>query len=477
VGANLEAQGGATPIGAPFVGPPSVPLLGWRFRALQLLRDPAKFFLSLYERYGEVSAWDPKDPRHLFVASGRYIKLLLSDPETFTVDGFKVMKLPPGSAMANLTRGLLSINGVEHHYHRKLLAPAFRRHRFTHHTQAITAAIRAELDQWRIGEYRRIDSDLMRLVTFISIRTMFGVTDPQRLERLYRAITTLLAHAASMASLVLPFNIPGSSYARMLCAADVVQREIRLLIEEKRRVGATGEDVLSVLVATHDQEGGRLPDSALIGDAYTVLCHSTVGSALQWTFVLLDQYRAVRDELVEEIHSVVKGDAPTLEELARLERLDRLLKESMRLFPPSSMSVRYAERDCALGPYTVAKGSAIYFSHFVTHRMASVFPQPLKFNPDRWRAEHEPGPYDYAPFGAGPHICIAKHFATEEMKIMLAMILKRLQLSLPPDTRIDRGMRIAMVPKNGLTMRIDRLGARVERTRLVGNVRESVELE
>ena len=477
MGERLQAEGVDQGIGTRFAGPPSVPLLGWRLRGLQLLRDPPKFFMSLYERYGEVSAWDPNEPRQVFVASGRYIKQLLSDPDTFGVDGFRVMKLPQGSAMAHLARGVLSLNGAEHRQHRKLLMPAFRRQTFAHHVSAIVAAVRAELDRWRIGDYRRIDIDLMRLVTFISIKTMFGIDEPRRLERVYRAITTLLANTGTIGAVVLPYNIPGFSYARMLAAAEVVQREVQLSIDEKRRAGATGQDVLSVLVATHDQEGGGLSDAELIGDAYTVLCHSTIASALQWTLILLDQHRTARDAVIDEIHSVVEGDAPSLEELERLELLEGVLKESMRLFPPSSISRRYAERDCMLGTYNIAKGTEIYFSHYVTHRMACVFPRPLTFDPRRWIGTAEPSPYDYAPFGAGVHICVAKHFAMQEMKIMLAMMLKRMQLNLLPNTRVDRGLRLSMIPKGGLTMRVDSVGASVEHTRIFGNIHESVDLE
>jgi cytochrome P450 len=454
-----------------------VPLLGWRLRGLQLLRDPPKFFLSLYERYGEVCAWDPNDPRQVFVATGRYIKLLLTDPDTFGVDGFRVMKLPAGSAMAHLARGVLSLNGEEHRHHRRLMAPAFRGHRFAHYVATIVDTVRAELEGWRIGESRRIDIDLMRLVTFISIRTMFGIEDPERLDRFFRAITTLLKYTGSMAAVVLPYRIPGFSYARMLAAAEVVEREIQQVITEKRRAGATGDDVLSVLVATRDEEGGGLPDTELIGDAYTVLCHSTIASVLQWTLVLLDQHRDARDALLAEIDSVVAGDAPTLEELGRLHLLEAVLKESMRLFPPSAISRRYAERDCALGSYAIARGTEIYFSQFVTHRIASVFPRPSKFEPARWIGTDEPGPYDYAPFGAGVHICIAKHFSMEEMKIMLAMILKRVQLTLPPGTRIDRGLRISVIPKGGLTMQVSGVGEKVERARVAGNIHESVDIE
>jgi cytochrome P450 len=463
--------------GPRFRGPASVPLLGWRLRGLQLLRDPPKFFLSLYERYGEVCAWDPNAPRQVFVATGRYIKLLLTDPDTFGVDGFRVMKLPAGSAMAHLARGVLSLNGEEHHHHRRLMAPAFRRHRFAHHIGTIADTIRSELDRWKVGELRRLDIDLMRMVTFISIRTMFGVEDPHRLETLYRSITHLLKYTGTLGAVVLPYNIPGFSFARMLAAAEVVERDVRLFISEKRRAGATGDDVLSVLVATHDQEGSGLADDELVGDAYTVLCHSTIASALQWTLILLDQHRDAADALVDEINSVVAGDAPTLRELERLPLLEAVLKESMRLFPPSSISRRYAERDCMLGAYNITRGTEIYFSHFVTHRIASVFPRPLKFEPERWLGAGEPSPYDYAPFGAGPHICVAKHFSMEEMKIMLAMILKRVQLSLPPDTRIDRGLRISLIPRNGLTMRVNSLDRKVGRSRVVGNIHESVDLD
>jgi cytochrome P450 len=250
--------------GQRFAGPPSVPLLGWRWRGLQLLRDPARFFLALYERYGEICAWDPKEPRQVFVATGRYIKLLLTDPDTFGVDGFRVMKLPAGSAMAHLARGVLSLNGEEHRHHRKLMAPAFRGGRFAAYTGAIIDTVRAELKGWKVGESRRIDVDLMRIVTFISIRIMFGIEEPERLDRLFHAITRMLKYTGSLSAVALPYRYPGSSFTRMLAAAEVVEREIREIIAEKRRAGATGHDVLSVLVATHDQEraGCRIRNSS-----------------------------------------------------------------------------------------------------------------------------------------------------------------------------------------------------------------------
>jgi cytochrome P450 len=193
--------------------------------------------------------------------------------------------------------------------------------------------------------------------------------------------------------------------------------------------------------------------------------------------VLLDQHRAVRETLLAEIGSVVKGDAPTLEELDQLEFLEAVLKESMRLFPPSAFSRRYAERDCMLGTHPIARGTEIYFSQYVTHRNPSVFPQPLKFEPRRWIGAEEPSPYDYAPFGAGAHICIAKHLSMEEMKIMLAMILKRVQLRLPRGFRIDRGLRVSMVPKGGLTMRVHGVEEKVEPSRVVGNIHESLDID
>src|SRR5690348_9968625 len=86
-----------------FPGPPSIPLLGWRYRGLQMMRDPAKFFFDLYRKYGELVAWDPRHPNHLFATGEKYWKLLFSDPENFIVDSFRPVRLPRDSSMKRLS--------------------------------------------------------------------------------------------------------------------------------------------------------------------------------------------------------------------------------------------------------------------------------------------------------------------------------------------------------------------------------------
>jgi cytochrome P450 len=117
----------------------------------------------------------------------------------------------------------------------------------------------------------------------------------------------------------------------------------------------------------------------------------------------------------------------------------------------------------------------VMYSEFITHRMPELYPQPARFDPHRWLGP-EPSPFAYIPFLAGPRRCLGAEFAMLEMKIVLAMVLQRFRLEIPPNTRVDRAVVFTLLPKYGLPMRVlpqDRL---FHSTPVRGNIHELVDL-
>jgi cytochrome P450 len=183
----------------------------------------------------------------------------------------------------------------------------------------------------------------------------------------------------------------------------------------------------------------------------------------------------VTADLVDELHSTLHGDAPSLDQLNQLPLLERVIKESLRLLPPVSYYSRSNIEPTRLGPYPLRKGTTVVLSHYVTHHLPDLYPQPERFLPDRWRTLN-PSPYAFLPFGAGPRMCVGATFALQTLKIALAVILQRYRLEVIPDARIDRQVTTTLWPKHGLPMRLHRQDRCFSSTPVCGNIHEMVEL-
>ena len=138
--------------------------------------------------------------------------------------------------------------------------------------------------------------------------------------------------------------------------------------------------------------------------------------------------------------------------LAIIEFLDETYPDPP-LLPPAPLNHRIAAEDTELGGHAIPRGTELLSSAYHTHRMPDVYSHPARFAPARWE-RLDPGPYAYSPFGAGPRMCIGASFALMEIKIVLAILLQRFRLSLPPGTRVGRAVSITMRPDPGLPMRV-----------------------
>nr|QCC21382.1 RenG [Candidatus Endohaliclona renieramycinifaciens]QCC21398.1 RenG [Candidatus Endohaliclona renieramycinifaciens]QCC21414.1 RenG [Candidatus Endohaliclona renieramycinifaciens]QCC21430.1 RenG [Candidatus Endohaliclona renieramycinifaciens] len=455
-------------------GPPHIPLFGWRFRAISMLNDPMQFFMNAYTQYGSLSAWDPNHPKQICAMGPEYNQLLFTNPQQFIVDAFRESRLPRNSAMERLSFGLLRLNGETHKRHRKLMQPAFNQNVINSYRDAIVFATQSELDTWHFFEKREIDNDLMKIISNISFKTMFGFEPSIESIKIQMLAKKMMKLVVSPLSLIFRINIPGTPYNKMLSLANEIECLVRKIIQYKRQSLNNQTDMLSALIASTDQDGGKLNEDELISEAYTVLCHESSAATLTWMLFLLDQHPNILNELINEIRFTLQGNPPTIEQLDQLKLLDFVIKESIRLLPPAGFGLRYTSEDCQIAEYELSKNTLVFFSSYVTHRLPEIFPQPLCFNPMRW-AHIKPSRYEYIPFGGGPHYCMGQHFALLEIKIIICMLLQRYRLSLVPNARIDRGMRISLVPKYGLPMTVYPVSHSIKESKFLGNISDSVD--
>jgi cytochrome P450 len=254
--------------------------------------------------------------------------------------------------------------------------------------------------------------------------------------------------------------LPGNK--RGLLAVSRLDNVIYRLIDERRRDTGQKDDLLSMLLEARDEEGdGKgMSDRQVRDEAITLFLagQETMANSLTWTWYLLSQNPGAENKLHEEIDTVLGGRLPSVDDLGKLPYTHRVFKEALRLYPAAWTLARRAIEDYQVGGYTVPAGADIYMSQFVIHRDGRFYPDPLKYDPDRWGAEEDSRlpKFTYFPFGGGPRRCIGEPFAWMEGVLLIAAIASRWKMSLAPGHRVVPDPLITIRPKYGMRMIVEK---------------------
>jgi cytochrome P450 len=184
-----------------------------------------------------------------------------------------------------------------------------------------------------------------------------------------------------------------------------------------------------MLMEARDEDGGQLNDKQLRDEVMTFLLagHETTALALSWGFYLLSQNLHVQRELQQEVDRVLEGRLPNVSDLRSLTCAERVIKESMRLYPPAWAIARQVIKDFELSGYRIRAGANVVMSQWVMHRDSRFFSDPESFEPNRWLTKQcqKLPKFAYFPFGGGPRQCIGASFAMMEAVLLLTTIAGR----------------------------------------------------
>jgi cytochrome P450 len=243
------------------------------------------------------------------------------------------------------------------------------------------------------------------------------------------------------------------------------------LISERRKEiesgakdkSTSGEDLLSKLIIVQSDDGSTMTDTQLCDEIITILIagHETTSNALTWTYYLLSQNPQIERRVFEEIDQVLGENGneykpSSIADLPKLKYVEKVFRESMRLYPPVWTMGRFAVNDYPLGGYTIPKGSSLMFSQYVMHHGAKYYDNPESFDPDRWTEEfkmHLPR-FSYFPFGGGIRGCVGEPFAWQEGILLIATISSYWSMRLVPNQRVKLQPGITLNPKNGIKMKL-----------------------
>jgi cytochrome P450 len=253
------------------------------------------------------------------------------------------------------------------------------------------------------------------------------------------------------------FKLPLPSNFRMNRARQRLDSIIYRIIAEHRASGDRG-DLLSMLLMATDAEGDGtgMSDLQLRNEAMTIFLagHETTANALTWTWYLLSLHPEVEARLHQEIDSVLGDRLASAADFARLRYTEMVFAESMRLYPPAWVLGRRAIREYAVNDYVLPPRSIVLMSPIVMHHDPRYYPEPERFDPERWTPEaREARPkFSYFPFGGGPRVCIGEGFAWMEGVLLLATLAQRYRLLLAPNQLVETRPSITLRPRRRIKM-------------------------
>lgn len=356
-----------------------------------------------------------------------------------------------------LGEGLLTSEGDFWRRQRRLAQPAFHRKRVAAYGEVMVAFAERSLEGWRDGQTIDVHEQMMRLTLETVAKCLFDADVGEEAKDVGRAMKVALEDFSSQRRLIrIPKRIPTPHNVRFEMAARRLDRIVGTIIEERRKSKEDRGDLLSMLMFAEDDSGERMTDKQLRDEVMTLLLagHETTANALSWTFWLLSLNFEAGAKLAEELGRVLGGRAPTMEDLPNLSYAERVVKESMRLYPPAWVMGREAIGECELGGYRMPAGTTALVSQWVVHRDPRYHDDQERFDPDRWTAEYEEGlpRFAYFPFGGGPRQCIGASFAMTEARLILATVAQRYRMGLAAGQRVEPYASVTLRPKKGIRM-------------------------
>ena len=349
-----------------------------------------------------------------------------------------------------LGNGLLTSDGEEWRRQRRRIQPGFRHESIQRYAKLIAEEAERLLHGLRGGQVLDLRREMMQLTLRIVCRALFGQHFAGRSERLARAIRVLQEQVILPKFFPQWLPTPGNLLRRHMIAE--IDREVFPIID---RGGEPGS-LLSDLIAMTDAEGA-MTRQQLRDEVVTLFLagHETTALALTWALYQLALHPEIDAELADE---VLRAPADlALAPPAQFPLTERVLNETLRLYPPAYVIPRVCAEAVELGGYRVRPGAEIWIWVYFMHHDARWFDEPERFRPERFLPEAEAArrPNTFIPFGAGSRACVGRHFALLEAILSLAAVLRRFKLTLVSPRTVRLHPRITLAPGRPIHVRLE----------------------
>ncbi|MCZ7440040.1 cytochrome P450 [Micromonospora sp. WMMC241] len=438
--------------------PAGLPLVG---HGLQLLRRRLDF-LQEARRYGPVVRVGLGPSTAYLVNDHTLLHQMLVNDAALFPRGIHFRK-----ARAVAGDGIITAEGPAHRRQRRLVLPAFSRKRVHGYGDVMRRIAMERISSWPEDRPIELKPEFVSLATTIGTRALFstdlGASAVSVIERALPVLTRGVSLRA-MDPTGLVEHLPLPTNRRFGATMRELHAVIDGIIASYRRTEQQGDDLLSLLMlATDEGDGKGMTDRQLRDEVISILLSSAETTALtmSWACHELGRHPEVFRSLRAEVDRVLPdGEPPRHEQLPELELTRRVVKETLRLYPPTYFLSRTATKDVRLGQHLIPGGSTVLYSFYSQHRDPRLFRDPHTFDPDRWLPERaaDVTPEAYMPFGEGAHRCVGEGFAWAEAMTSLAIIALHRDLRPVDGDQVRPTGTVTLMPR-GLSMVLPRRAA------------------
>tara|TARA_R100001039_G_scaffold37289_1_gene35491 strand:+ start:56 stop:1360 length:1305 start_codon:yes stop_codon:yes gene_type:complete len=391
---------------------------------------------------------------HMVMDPGAIRRMLLEELDNY----------PKSIVTKNLLRpaigeSLFIAEGAHWRWQRRTAAPVFSHRNVMNLAPIMSAAAERSAARVAAAGPRAVDmaAEMVRTTFDVIADVTFSGDGMFDVNAVHRGIDAYIAEAGKISLfdiLGFPDWVPrpgrvmsGSTVAEMKRVADEA-------VEARRKRGSEGvPDLLDLLLEGEDPETKRQMSTPELRDnllTFIVAGHETTALTLGWSLYLCAYDQAVQDRARAEAQSVLGGRAATGADVARLPYIRQIIDEALRLYPPAGIISRTAQVADTLCGREIRPRDTVIIPIYALHRNHLLWPEPNRFDPDRFADRKTIERYAYLPFGDGPRICIGASFALQEAVIILATLLSRFRFTPVPGRDPDPVMILTLRPQGGV---------------------------
>ncbi|TCD06399.1 cytochrome P450 [Erythrobacteraceae bacterium CFH 75059] len=397
------------------------PLVG---TTLKVLADPPAYGRRMYARYGPVFRTNSFGIRNVNLIGAEANELVLFDRQGIfsSEQGWSPVlhRLFP--------RGLMLLDFEKHRADRRALSIAFKPEPMRHYAGTLNREIARRVESWGSGPMRFYPA-IKQLTLDLAADSFIGLPFGPEAERINQAFVDMVQASVAPVRKPLPFSRMKKGVDGRAFLVDYFTRETL-----RRRESGGGQDMFSQFATATDESGTLLPIDEVVDHMNFLMmaAHDTITSSATALVYLLARHPVWQDRVRDELLALTgtPGAPLSFDDLARPQLTEMAFKEALRMIPPVPSLPRRALRAFEFGGYHIPAGAPVSVSPAMVHHLEEHWPEPDRFDPERFlpeqvRARHK---YAWVPFGGGAHMCLGLHFAYMQIKILMAHLLTRYRI-------------------------------------------------
>lgn len=433
-------------------GPDGLPIAGSVF---DFVNDPETFYEECRRTYGDVVHVNFFNRDFYILTHPADIEQVFVEKQArFEKGGYLRDQLEPvvGGTM-------IMSEGDRWRRRRQLAMSTFHKTKVERHVPTMARFVDQYTSSWSQGDVVDIGAEMRELTLQLVTKTLLGANVRGETDEIHEALKVINDHFWVSPEQFLPEWVPLPRGDEIEDAVEVLDDRMTAILDDRKRSDDDREDVLKFLIKAGRDESHPMSfdDVRRSMRSFVFAGYETTSLALTYAWHLLGRNTNVRQKLREEVDDVM-GDGLEGSDIEKLTYTEKVIKETLRLYPPVYVLFREAQQKVDIGGYTLPPGATVMMPQMVVQRDGRFFDDPDEFRPERWTPEFEEArpEHAYFPFGGGSRHCIGMRLALTEAKVVLATVSSKFDLESEHEGPLERSYALTQQPDESVELRIEK---------------------